>query len=153
MATKFTTIPLNQRLGQWLQERQTLIVRLCTINNFTIKDLQTNTVNKEIDEFFQLLIDYVCSGHFEIYHRMIDHIEKTAHFDRSFAQESLSSIQASTDLAVFLNDKYEHQTIKDHDALLKDISALAETLAERFELEDLFIELIEQVGHASQVSA
>ena len=99
------------------------------------------------------MIDYVCSGHFEIYHRLIDHIEKSADFDRSFAQDSLSSIQTSTDLAVFLNDKYDGKKAPNYGVFIKDISTLAESLAERFELEDLFIELIEQVGKVPQASA
>jgi len=142
---------LNQRIGQWLALRQALLVQLCDMNAPTKKRKQTPS-RKQRDDFFQLLLDYICAGHFEIYHHLISDIEQNASVHKHVAHSSLMRIQKSTDLTVLLNDKYDLLPKVPHDQWCRDLSELAESLAERFELEDLMIEHSHEVKHPSKMA-
>ena len=98
-----------------------------------------------VQAFCQVLIDYVSAGHFEVYDRLIKESEQFGDKDtESILQRCYPVIQKSTDLAVQFNDTYE--TFQDQklfrEALSKDMSQLAESLEERFAIEDELIELL-----------
>ena len=95
---------------------------------------------KKRDELFEVLLDYICAGHFEVFQHILARLEHNSSLDKKVTQTTLGQIQSSTDLCVQLNDKYQHLKKPDKNQWRKDISQVAEALAERFELEDFLIE-------------
>ena len=87
------------------------------------------------------MIDYLSLVHFEVF----EQLSKDSVFDDSVSQKQSSelfdAIQQSTDKMLDFNDKY--LAIDDLEALAKDLSSLGEEMAQRFELEDQVIALLD----------
>lgn len=92
-----------------------------------------------IQQFCQVLIDYVSLAHFGIFQRLGDGSERRQRV-LAVAEEIYPRLSAATEAAVQFNDTYEKV---DGDSLRKtlaqDLSKLGEELAARFELEDQLI--------------
>jgi regulator of sigma D len=87
------------------------------------------------------MIDYLSLVHFEVF----EQLSKDPVFDDSHNQKQGSdlfdAIQQSTDKMLDFNDKY--LAIDDLEALSKDLSSLGEEMAQRFELEDQVMALLD----------
>ncbi|MFO1370362.1 MAG: sigma D regulator [Marinagarivorans sp.] len=133
-------------IDRWLQERQDLLVLFCALSETSSTETQAN----RLPQFFQILVDYVSAGHFEVYEQLVQ--EGREFDDQEGLRESESlfdKIQETTDALLDLNDKY--QETDDLDALKEDLSKLGEYLESRFELEDRIIEVL-HVSHRDQVT-
>lgn len=93
-------------------------------------------VQKLLQEFCQILVDYVAAGHFAIYERIVEGKERRREVS-DLAAQVYPRIADSTDVALDFNDKYD---CEDHctalDSLFSDLSKLGEELAVRIEYED-----------------
>lgn len=94
-----------------------------------------------LQEFCQDLVDYMATGHFEIYRRIEDGDERRTDMIR-LADEIFPRITNTTQIAIDFNDLYDAS--KDFDkgilkSLSKQLSVLGENLAVRIDLEDKFI--------------
>lgn len=93
-------------------------------------------VQQLLQEFCQILVDYVAAGHFALYERIVAGKERRQELS-ALAAEVYPRIAKSTDMALDFNDKYD---CEDHctalDSLSADLSQLGEELAARIELED-----------------
>lgn len=93
-------------------------------------------VQQLLQEFCQILVDYVAAGHFALYERIVAGKERRQEL-AALAAEVYPRIAKSTDMALDFNDKYD---CEDHctalDSLSADLSQLGEELAARIELED-----------------
>lgn len=94
-----------------------------------------------LQEFCQDLVDYMATGHFEIYRRIEDGDERRADMIK-LAEKIFPHITNTTQIAIDFNDLYD--TSKDFDngilkSLSKQLSVLGENLATRIDLEDKFI--------------
>lgn len=94
-----------------------------------------------LQEFCQDLVDYMATGHFEIYRRIEDGDERRTDMIR-LAEEIFPRITNTTQIAIDFNDLYDAS--KDFDkgilkSLSKQLSVLGENLAVRIDLEDKFI--------------
>lgn len=93
-------------------------------------------VQKLLQEFCQILVDYVAAGHFAIYERIVEGKERRREVSE-LAGKLYPRITESTDVALDFNDKYD---CEDHctalDSLFNDLSRLGEELAVRIEYED-----------------
>lgn len=93
-------------------------------------------VQKLLQEFCQILVDYVAAGHFAIYERIVEGKERRREVS-DLAGQLYPRITESTDVALDFNDKYD---CEDHctalDSLFNDLSRLGEELAVRIEYED-----------------
>jgi regulator of sigma D len=91
---------------------------------------------KDVQEFCQLLVDYIAAGHFVLYERIVNGTERRKAV-ADLADELYPRISAATDAALQFNDKYD---CGDHceitDGLKEDLSRIGEELALRAELED-----------------
>lgn len=89
-----------------------------------------------LQEFCQILVDYIAVGHFGLYERIVNGNERRRDL-ADLAQRIYPRIAESTQIALDFNDKYD---CEDHceitEALQKDLSKLGEDLAQRIELED-----------------
>ncbi|MGX2041923.1 sigma D regulator [Methylocaldum sp. MU1018] len=128
----------NQMIRELLEERHQVWSLYCTIAGmkpFTA----ARPLESKVQEFCQLLIDYISLGHFGIYQRIIDGSERRRKV-LSLAEEIYPRIAETTDAAVEFNDKYEKLTGSALETELEpDLSKLGEELAMRIELEDRLI--------------
>ncbi|CAI8945525.1 sigma D regulator [Methylocaldum szegediense] len=128
----------NRMIKELLEERRQVWALYCAIAGmkpFTGEQ----PLRPKIQEFCQLLIDYISLGHFGIYQRIIDGAERRRKV-LEVAESIYPRIAETTDAAVNFNDKYEtlaEDELKTH--LENDLSKLGEELATRIELEDRLI--------------
>lgn len=93
-----------------------------------------------VEEFCQILVDYISTGHFGLYERILEGKERR-HAVRQVAADVYERIAQTTDAAVSFNDLYDATRKFDMDEeFAHDLSRLGEALAVRIELEDLIIE-------------
>ncbi len=101
-------------------------------------------IGDHLQEFCQVLVDYIAFGHFEVYDRIGSGKERRGAVV-SVAEKTYPRILDTTDAAVSFNDKYD---ASDHELnledLSKDLSRMGEVLATRIELEDQLIEVMLQ---------
>jgi len=100
-----------------------------------------------LQDFCQVLVDYVAAGHFALYERIVHQTERRAALVR-LAESIYPSIAGTTDVALSFNETYadpgDGQVPED---LWPDLSRLGEALAVRIELEDRLINAM-QLGVA-----
>ena len=97
-----------------------------------------------IEEFCQELVDYMATGHFEIYRRIEEGNERRDDITR-LADKIMPRINDTTQVAVAFNDLYDSTTNIQDDAmeqLPNYLAKLGEELAVRIDLEDQFINLL-----------
>ena len=97
---------------------------------------------KALQEFCQLLVDYVAAGHFSLYERIVNGTERRRGI-AALSEELYPRIAHTTEAALTFNDKYDcdnHCEITD--SFTADLSRLGEQLAQRIELEDRLIGLM-----------
>ena len=96
-------------------------------------------VQEILQEFCQILVDYIATGHFGLYERIANGQERRRGIS-DLANELYPRIAESTQLALDFNDKYD---CEDHctnlGSLQDDLSKLGEILAQRIEWEDKLI--------------
>lgn len=126
-------------LESWLAERQALIQAYCQL----CESIEQYKQQQALPQFCQLLIDYVCAGHFEIYQQLSNEAELFG--DTSAVLESaLPRISKTTDVALRFQDSYgKSQYTRENLAKLPDkLTEMSQALAERFMLEDQLIQLL-----------
>lgn len=135
---------IDNIIGKWLQERQSLILLLCAAHGLhEITPKETPTAVK-IQAFCQIMMDYISAGHFEIYDKLMQEAEDFGEDGISLMREIYPKIDASTETVLKFNDKYSTPGKCEefcHD-LSVDLSEIAERLSGRFELEDQLIEAL-----------
>ena len=117
-----------------------------------IAELKPFTVNSEkvpniINEFAQLMVDYISLGHFGIYQRILDGNERRRKV-LSVAEEMYPEYSATTETAVSFNDKYVSSAAisENIESLEHDLSKLGEDLAKRIEIEDKLCDMLMHRG-------
>lgn len=97
-----------------------------------------------LQEFCEVLVDYIAFGHFEVYDRIASGKERRGAVV-SLAESIYPNILDTTDVSVAFNDKYDESDHKLHlENLSRDLSQMGEVLATRIELEDQLIEVMLQ---------
>ena len=128
-------------IDHWLEERQQLISVFVSLQGKEAGE----PLNSALSEFCTLLVDYLSSGHFEVYEQLLREGREFADGSLERSQTLLPQIQPSTDAALDFNDRYgglERPTLRQLFQLSQDLSTLGESLEERFELEDQLIEIL-----------
>lgn len=126
-------------ITELLQERQQVWSLYCSVAG-----LEPFTPDKPVksllQDFCQVLVDYISLGHFGIYQRITNGKERRTKVIQ-IAEKIYPAIAEATDSAIEFNDKYEKLNGDDVlKNLSKDLSLLGEDLAKRIELEDQLIE-------------
>jgi len=99
-----------------------------------------------LQEFSQILVDYIASGHFGLYERIVEGKERRMGVVK-LAEELYPRIANTTQAAVEFNDVYEKSNSERiGEDITKMLSKLGEELAVRIELEDQLIS--EMIGRA-----
>ncbi|MFV9615070.1 MAG: Rsd/AlgQ family anti-sigma factor [Gammaproteobacteria bacterium] len=100
----------------------------------------SNTIDL-LEEFCQELVDYMATGHFEIYRRIEEGNERRSEITK-LAEKIMPRINDTTQIAVAFNDLYENTENIDEatiNQLPNYLSKLGKELATRIDLEDQFI--------------
>ena len=126
-------------ITELLQERQQVWSLYCSVAG-----LEPFTPDKPVksllQDFCQVLVDYISLGHFGIYQRITNGKERRTKVIQ-IAEKIYPAIAEATDSAIEFNDKYEKLNGDDVlKNLSNDLSSLGEDLANRIELEDQLIE-------------
>lgn len=137
-------------VAKMVAERTEMLVLFCRLAGVEPSPTDSNgplsnkAVQKLLQEFCQILVDYVAAGHFTLYERIASGAERRREV-AALAEQSYARIADSTELALAFNDKYD---CGDHcDALNdlhQDLDRLGEDLAGRIELEDKIIKALGQ---------
>ncbi len=141
---------VNDMIDRWLQERQLLIVQFCALSGVHEFSPKAERSSLRLQKFCQLLVDYVSSGHFEIYYQLIREAEEFEDGSAELAKSLFPYINATTETAIAFNDKYIDAE-GPFTNLSKNLSKLGETLATRFEYEDRLIDAMHE-AHREQVA-
>ncbi|MDT8452389.1 MAG: Rsd/AlgQ family anti-sigma factor [Gammaproteobacteria bacterium] len=101
----------------------------------------SDLLQEVLQDFCQDMIDYIATGHFEIYSRIEDGTERR-HEIINLSKQIFYKIVNTTRVAIKFNDLYDSSNAYNKN-ILKDfsrqLSELGENLATRIELEDRFI--------------
>ena len=141
--------PLNERrararkeIKQLIDERNRVLAQYYHLAKCADKDSESEeTTLNLLQEFCQELIDYLATGHFELYRRIEDGEERRDEIIK-LAQAIFNKIIDTTEVAIDFNDLYDtkngdpKESVKD---LSSQLSRLGESLAVRMDLEDKFI--------------
>lgn len=148
MASQFSGGPERRTrtkamVQNWLDERQQMLVLYCKLAG--IESFNPDKPEKQLlQDFCQMLVDYVAFGHFEVFDRITSGDERRGKVVK-VAQAAYPQIAEVTEMVVEFNDKYD---LNDHpqplDNLGRDLSLLGEDLANRIELEDRVVKALLQ---------
>ncbi len=129
----------RQLIDKMLAQREQLMALLCEVSG--VEPFATKKpLPQLLEEFCQVLVDYIASGHFGLYERIAVGTERRKAVVK-LAQQSYAKIVDTTQVALDFNEKYDD--LKDRDdleILQPDLWHLGEELATRIELEDKLIE-------------
>lgn len=125
-------------------ERNDMLVAFCRLagvepfhdpNNF-------KEWRQRLDDFCQILVDYLAAGHFGLYQRIIDGKERRGNV-RELAEKLYPGIASTTETALEFNDKYESASLLPESSDFNhDLSDLGEILATRIEIEDQLLDAL-----------
>lgn len=128
-------------VAKMLAERQEVLVlfnRLAKLKPYT----DPQPVQPLLQQFCQVLMDYLALGHFEVYQCLEDcttDVRRNCHF-KHLTTDLYPLITTTTEAAVAFNDRYDSEShCQDLRTLDADLSRLGEHLADRIELEDRLI--------------
>lgn len=100
---------------------------------------QRDSAQKLLQEFCQLLVDYIAAGHFTLYERIVNGTERRRELN-TLAQDLYPRISDTTTVALDFNDKYDATAQWEvNESFKSDLSKLGEGLALRIDLEDKLI--------------
>jgi len=127
----------RQQIEHMLAERRQLLALLLQASNLDADSLESQD-DELLQEFCEVLVDYVAAGHFGLYERISKGKERRQDV-ASIAKNIYPQIEQSTQQALAFSEKYSTGN-KNNDAnLTNDLSSLGVTLAVRIDLEDQLI--------------
>ena len=152
--TKETSTEMGQRQQQsntikaLLTKRQAVLVAMCSLAELELEQASFTIALEGLKTFSQALVDYSALGHFEIYERIIDGNERREKV-KKVATAVYPLISKTTDNFVAFNDKYDGADDQDSlTNLFKDLSLIAESMADRIESED---QLLNQMNESESL--
>ncbi len=132
---------IGNTVAKLVSERQNVFVTYCELTGVSNIDPESNerhTVHTEmLTGFLNQMMDYLGTGHFELYQRIIDGHERRR-LVLEAAQKFYPTIAETTDYLVEFNDKYDGFNGEEDDlaALEGDLSKVGKALSLRSDLED-----------------
>jgi regulator of sigma D len=126
----------RQQIEHMLEERTQLLALLVKASGLDEDGLDTQD-EELLEEFCQVLTDYMAAGHFGLYQRIAEGKERRREV-ANIARSIYPQIEQSTQLALEFSEKYRAGS-SNYTNLANDLSSIGETLATRIELEDKLI--------------
>ena len=134
-------------IDRWLKERRELIEQYGRLIDIENLDGRNATHASGVTELCQILVDYVSTGHFEVYGQLAkegDEFEDKEGLE--VADELYQTIDKSTQAVLDFNDKY--QVPDDLKTIYEDLAGLEDKMSTRFEAEDRMINVL-HTSHAN----
>ena len=135
----------QKEIKQLIEERNTVLAQYYNLAKVTEEyESDDGTTLELVEEFCQELVDYMATGHFEIYRRIEEGNERRDDIT-TLADKIMPRINDTTQVAVAFNDLYDSTTNIEKNAieqLPNYLAKLGEELATRIDLEDQFINLL-----------
>lgn len=137
---------VSELIDRWLKGRQELLVHYCDLSgehDFS----QTEALKQKFIRLCEVLMDYVSTGHFEIYEQLISEAREFNDGGLELATKVYPRIQKTTEVALGFNDQVDNRELSEQDvkALFEELSHLGESLESRFAMEDVLIEQLHNV--------
>jgi regulator of sigma D len=124
-----------------LKERNQLLSLLLQVSSESSQD-KIGELESDIEDFIQVLVDYIAAGHFGLYERIAEGKERRKAVS-DFALEIYPRIEQTTQIALAFDEKYNSENEnRQFDQFAQDISMLGEELTTHIELEDKLIPLL-----------
>ena len=132
----------RKEIKQLIAERNNVLSQYYNLASHADQNPGDNEETLELlQEFCQDLVDYLATGHFEIYRRIEEKEERRSEIVQ-LADQIFNRISETTAVAVAFNDLYDTSANFNPDVLgqlPEQLSKLGEELATRIDLEDRFI--------------
>ncbi len=135
-----------------VDERQEVLVLFCQLAGVTATeevdedsdDVGFQPNEKDLSAFCEVLMDYLGSGHFELYQRIIDGHERRHGVLRA-AQQFYPTIAETTQFLVEFNDKYDRfdGTSEECQTLRADLNKVGKALSLRSDFEDKILSALQ----------
>ncbi len=133
----------SELIGNMLAERDQLLGLLLQASNKS-RDTTASLEHELLDEFCQVLVDYIAAGHFVLYERIVEGTERRKGI-AELAVNLYPLIDETTQIALVFNEKYDAgRTDIDIAHLHKDLSTLGESFTNRIEYEDQLIQKLSE---------
>jgi regulator of sigma D len=133
----------RETVHKLLTERTEMFVLYCRLAGLApYQEKPRNGVHQLLQEFCQVLVDYIAAGHFSLYERIISGNERRKEIS-NLASQIYPRIAETTEAALAFNDRYDTDELFELSASFHDeLSQLGEQLATRIELEDKLLKLM-----------
>ena len=132
----------RKEIKQLIAERNNVLSQYYNLASHADQNPESHEETLELlQEFCQDLVDYLATGHFEIYRRIEEKEERRSEIVQ-LADQVFNRISETTAVAVAFNDLYDTSDNFNPDVLNQlpeQLSKLGEELAIRIDLEDRFI--------------
>lgn len=139
---------LGETLDTLKEQRQKTLLSYCHLTGVTKPaqpsvDGMNDIAPVALQEFLNVMVDYIAMGHFTVYQRIIEGKERRGAVQEA-AEVAYPGIGETTDVMVEFNDKYENfdGASADQKILKEDLARLGEMFAIRGELEDEIIDAL-----------
>jgi regulator of sigma D len=147
----------RKEIKQLIAERNSVLSQYYNLASHADQNPQNGEETLELlQEFCQDLVDYLATGHFEIYRRIEEKEERRSDIVQ-LADQVFNRITETTAVAVAFNDLYDTSANFNPEVLKQlpeQLSKLGEELAIRIDLEDRFINtLLSAIPGAAQTTA
>lgn len=140
---------VSEIIDRWLNARQELIVLYCSVNGVNQFHDDKRPVANKLKEMCQILVDYVSTGHFEVYDQLVQEGLDFNDGSIELAKSIIPELEKNTQVCLDFNDGCE--SLSSVTQLQSSLSELGEALEERFSLEDKLIEVLHE-SHREMVS-
>lgn len=129
---------VDRLISNMFDERKQLLALLFQVS--TVEKNGSGLQIKDVmEEFCQILVDYIAAGHFELYDRIVAGKERRK-VVAELAEKIYPEIEQTTNIALEFSEKYNNDNkSRDSTRLKNDLSILGEALTTRIELEDQLI--------------
>ena len=124
----------RERIEHLLEERRQLLSLLLQLS-YRKPDPPSPEL---LDEFCQLLVDYIAAGHFGLFQRIVERQERRRKV-LDLALEVYPRIEESTRIVLDFNEKYDPEKPRVLDSIYSELSRLGEALTSRMVFEDQLI--------------
>ncbi|MBV7316479.1 sigma D regulator [Shewanella sp. NIFS-20-20] len=134
----------NKLIDQWLEHRRNLLISYCKLAGCAPYPSKSCLPNlSQVNQFCDLIVDYVSEGHFDVYNHMVTACEQHGQHSRELVSKLLPEIHQTTDDILDFSDKYadaeEETVLYDLD---QDLANLIHALETRFGFEDQLLEIL-----------
>ena len=143
-------LEVESHICQWLERRQSLLVSFCEFSEFD-ESLPPSLENlTRLNEFCSELVDYISTGHFEMYEKLLKEAQLFGDEHVSLMSDIYPKITVTTEKFVALDAKFDGKQNLSMKDIKSALSEAGEILDQRLLLEDQLIQLFHK-SHSLEV--